>query len=297
LKLPLSAIHESPLASQFPSEHPRSIIEQSDLGLVVDGRADWESAAFPSMLRLTVVYTRYTDDTEALLESVGQMLHGAKREKKATTPKVAEVGLLAEGSKAIVLRFRSTVADVSAAFRRMTIIGEPSGSEAVKYLHDVRADRCARFFTGTLSKIADEKKLALVSVAQDLGDTTTMGSESYKNNLFFVVNLGTDGSVYNTNRMNQSDRVSKVINDRLIAALKVVAKTLQETSGIYGVKLEVKILFRDFMDDSARVQGDTLSIYSPFSSLQKFVDADITGQQLMDESVELVNENRVKVTL
>src|SRR5689334_13747592 len=98
------------------------------------------------------------------------MLHGAKREKKGTTPKVAEVGLLAEGSKAIVLRFRSTVADVSAAFRKIVVIGEPSGPEAVKYLHDVRADRCARFFTGTLSKIADEKKLALVSVAQAFGD-------------------------------------------------------------------------------------------------------------------------------
>jgi len=297
LKIPLSAVHDSPLASRIPAEHPRSIIEQSDSSLVVDGQPDWETAAFPSMLRLTLVYTKRTDDVEGLLESIGQARHGEKGEKKTAAAKVTEVGLLAEGGKAILLHFRSTVTDVSAAFRKIVIIGEPAGPEAVKYLHDVRSDRSARFFAGTLSKIDDERKLALLSVAEAFGDKTTMGSEAYKDKSFFVVNLGADGSVYNTNRMNQSDRVSKVINDKLLAVLKVVLKTLPETPGLYGVKVEVKILYRNFMDDSARVENDTLSIYAPLSSLRKFLDADITGQQLMDESVELVNENRVKVTL
>ncbi len=155
-----------------------------------------------------------------------------------------------------------------------------------------------KFFGETpLAGLADDKKHALVFFAHMTANGTTMGSVSYKDNLYLLVDLGSDSSVYNDLRMNQSQRVAHVLNERLLAVLKSFAKVVADVKGIYGLKLQMEIPHKSFLATAASPERDALELYAPADLVKKFSDADITNQQFIDGCVVIVNTNRISVPL
>ena len=155
-----------------------------------------------------------------------------------------------------------------------------------------------KFFDGTpLAALSEEKKNRLVLFAHMTAHGTTMGSTTYKDNLYLRIDLGSDDNVYNELRMNQAQRVARVLNDNLLTVLKAFAQPVADVNEVYGLKLEMEIPHKSFADQTAVAQRDKLEIYAPSDLVKKFSDADITSQQFIDGCVVIVNANRVSIPL
>ena len=114
-----------------------------------------------------------------------------------------------------------------------------------------------------------------------------------------VLDLGSGSTVYNTIQMDESARVARTVNDRVLKVLKASLAPLADLgeSAVSGVRVDTKILSRNFVDRGAEPSIDAVQIYAPRELVRKFADADITSQQLIDGCVVLVNDNRVQVLL
>lgn len=284
LKIPFSVmdIKAGYIAVNIPKGYATADIEQSASGLVIGKVADWKSSGFPSMLELTVKRVKVEDDWRS-------------NEKKA---KHTLIELSGEGKEmSVLLYFKQNVTDINAAFKEVVALGRASDQEATDYLKQIYDDRAQRFFAGRPTELSEEKKLNLVRFAHKAGGSTTLKSETYKSSVFLVIDLGIDENVYNTLRMNQAARVARVINERLLALLKGASQYITDSRELQGVKLELKIPHKDFSNEYTKANTDLLQIYVPLIEIKRFVDAEITSQQLIDNSIVIVNDNRVQVPL
>jgi hypothetical protein len=156
----------------------------------------------------------------------------------------------------------------------------------------------AKFFDGTpLSNLPEKQKLALCAFANITANGTTMGSTTYKENLYLLVDLGSDTSVYNDLKLNQVQRVARILNERLLTVLKAFTIPVKDELGIFGLKLEFQIPHRSFLNEGAVPTLDKLEIYAPIDLILQFNDADITSQQFVDGCVVIVDGNRISVPL
>jgi hypothetical protein len=240
----------------------------------VKGRTDWKTAGFPVMLSM-------------------------KTEKVNRKKEYTEVEFrAAEGvGAAVKLRFLPDVSDIPAALAELVAPGPMSGSEAQSRKDQAYAALADKFFTGPLSSLSTPQRLLLVTFAHITASGTTISSEEYRGNLYLVVDLGRDTSVYNDLQLNQSARVARVTSDKLLTILKAFAKPVEGVSAIHGLKLKFDIPHKSFLDKTAASETDVLQLYAPAELIKKFADADITNQQFIDGCIVIVNDNRIQVPL
>lgn len=208
-------------------------------------------------------------------------------ELKSDVPRLSQLSGLGREIKLLVH------GDVSRALQAVLVLpGKEEEARAEGY-----AALSAHFFTGPLADLSDTTKQALLRFADLVANGTTIGSTVFKEKLFLVVDLGTDENVYNELKLNQSQRVAEVMNERLLAILKAFAKQIEGNSKLYGLKLELSIPHKSFANEFAAATYDKLEVYVGSEDTRKFADADITSQQLMDSAVVIVNSNRIQVPL
>jgi hypothetical protein len=184
-------------------------------------------------------------------------------------------------------------ADLANGFAGLTFTGTWSKFEASEYFKNVVFGTvAARMFTGTLAKIPDPTKLALLRIAGT--GLATVTSETYKDKVYVGFAFPLSGTVYNSIKLNEGARAATVINSRL-AMLKSLAILAGEV-GVDGVKIGEKILYRDFVSETG-TKTDNLQLYAPLPAIKQFASADITNQQFVDQCIVIVNDNRVQVSL
>jgi len=192
------------------------------------------------------------------------------------------------------LRFGPEVKDLDAVFQRLTVPGDWRTFEASDEFHKtVFATQDAKLFVGPLAKLSDPLKMALMRTVCD--GQNTFEVETFKARTYFAVTLASDGTAYNSLRLDESARVRRTINERLLRRIKLFRGIAQET-GIDGVKFTATIAYRDFVNETVD-HIDSVEVYVPLDLSMKFADADITSQQLIDGSIVLLNGNRVQVNL
>jgi hypothetical protein len=185
---------------------------------------------------------------------------------------------------------------LNADFQRLVFMGSWSQFESTEEFHkNIFAVQQTKIFTGPLTDLSEGVKLALMNMV--CKGQNTFSTELYKGKTYFAIGLGEDTQVYNSNVMNSTARVAKVINERVIGAVKTFQQPAVLT-GISGVKFAASINFRNFVNESElATHDDQLEVYVPVDLCLKFVDADITSQQLIDNSTVLLNGNRIQVPL
>jgi hypothetical protein len=237
-------------------------------GVAVNGDSAWRVSGFPAFLEIEVKRISYD---------------GGKRRTRVDvkTPLDIEVRLFFGGQQG----------DAQALFAAVTVA--PSAKAA--YLRSAYETFAKHFFaSGPLSALPDEKQIALVRYAHATAQGAKVGTTIYKDNLYLVVSYGSWSTVYNDLRMDQVQRVSRVLSDRLLSAMKAFGSVVADVPGVYGLKLEVGIPHRPFTRETG-TQTDNVEIYTPSADIKRFADADITSQALIDLSVVIVNSNRVEV--
>lgn len=191
------------------------------------------------------------------------------------------------------LRFPPGV-DLKTEFRKVVIPGDWQSFQRSKDFHDnVLAPQGQGIFTGQLAGLPESMKLSLFGMV--CSGQGTLGTVAFKGNTYLAVTLGDDGTVYNTVQLNQSARIARVINERLLDDIKAF-QSVANLAGIDGVEFTARIYFRNFVSEIVAT-SDNLEIYVPLGLASKFANQDITSQQLMDGSVVILNGNRVQVSL
>lgn len=205
--------------------------------------------------------------------------------------------MMSVGFVSVVLQ--PSVQDVEGAFAALVLSGPATGPAVVECRSKSFARFSSKLFTGALATIEEAKKLrvlAFLAEASARNEAPTKIIGTYKDNPYFVIDLGSGSSVYNTLQMDQSARVAHTVNDRLLGVMKASLGPLADLGGAAsGIKLPVQILSESVAGRFAEPSVDVVQIYASREILQKVTDAEITSRQLIDCCVGLVNDNRVQV--
>jgi hypothetical protein len=192
----------------------------------------------------------------------------------------------------VKLRFQPG-SDIAGGFQALTFPGTWSKFEASDYFKNVVfGNVAARIFTGPLARIPDPTKLSLLRIAGT--GLATVTSETYKDKVYVGFAFPLSGTVYNSIKLNEGARAATVINSRF-AMLKSLA-ILAGDAGVDGVKISEKILYRNFVSETA-AKTDNMQFYAPLQTIKQFSSADITSQQFVDQCVVILNDNRIQVSL
>ena len=118
----------------------------------------------------------------------------------------------------------------------------------------------------------------LVLYARVLGAQTLPPAATFRGNAYFTVDLGQDGTSYNSARLNETQRVSRVITD-LLDRVKTAGELADV--GFAGLRLDTTISFRNFVSDGD--SGiDELTWYIDSALVPALRDFEITGQGFVD---------------
>lgn len=286
----------APLAAkEWPLDVPKgaTVVVKVPIGL-------WESKEGPSLSTGAPIFTIETSDTLARRDwqTAGLPYFG-----EFTVTKIFEFKPfykvkytdveLRNNTTWVKLRFPAG-SDIGSGFKDLTFAGGWNQFEVSDYFKKVVFGEVgSRIFTGPLASVPDVAKLSLLRIA-GIG-LATLSSESFKGKVFIVFSFPLPATVYNSLKVNEEARAATVMNSRL-ALIKSFAELASGTA-IQGVKIEQSILFRDFSSDAAPTKQDRIEVYAPIEAVNQFSSADITSQQLMDDCVIILNDNRIHLSL
>lgn len=152
-------------------------------------------------------------------------------------------------------------------------------------------------FSGALASVPEQTQSMLLDAAREGEFSPFFAAREFQGKNYFRVNLGLYPSVMNTARLNMNQRISTALTSSILTYLKAFGVGLGDSGGLGGINLRVSIGHRNFVSPSPRYEMDLVEIYMQTEDIVRFSRAEITGQELVDRSVVLVNDNRTKLVL
>jgi hypothetical protein len=247
-------------------------VDQGPTGLTVGGYPDWQTKGWAAQY-----YMKLT-----------------KAEKKTG---YFQVELEHANGNHVKLRFLPSVTDINAALDRLVFPGTLEQFKASDYYQkELTGLFLPKIFTGPLAGIAADKQLKLLEAVQY--GLEAIGGETYKGKFYLKVRLpDAPDDAWNSNRVNRPSRVSRTLQAGALTLLKglneVIAAGVPE---IQGIKLEINIFYRD-PNATNENSIELMALYATAEQLIKFAENDITNQQLVDNSIILVDGDRMAVSL
>lgn len=298
--LALAIAFSAPVASQVAGDTvtvvlPQSVLVKGRSGLLDDrsvqfvefrisngsvvpwGDENWRTSGFPLMREYTIHRTRT---------------------RRGTT----EIELRGEG-ETLKLYFPAGTGDTAEALKPFALPGPPSSPAALAYLEGVDEQMAPTFFKDVRLPLTPLQQLALTRAARESGHAVTFGRSEYKARVYLRVDVGALPSPYAALLPNQLARVAKAVNDQLATLVKDFGRPLSGSRGVDGIQLVVRLVSPASSAvvapkrDSGPGSGDLVYWYVPLGVIAPFAGDEITSQQVVDQSVLIVNGNRVELSL
>ena len=182
------------------------------------------------------------------------------------------------------------VTDVEAALKKLAFIGTVAQFEATNYLHDkVFLPNEEKLFAA-LPQLAQEDRYAFFKRGVTSG--FDISSASFKGSGYVRVSIPVS-TTFNTIRVSQDQRVSSVIREVVLPEAKALLP-YADGRPVGGLAFHLSIPAYNFVT-GGDAKFDDLLIYLATDELKKFAANDITSQKLLDNSVVLLNNDRVEV--
>lgn len=270
LKIPSKLIGFERVSSWSGDVSYGAIIEQSEKsGIMIGGLVEWRTAGWTLMRQLTI-------------EKVS-------REKNYTLVE------LRDPLFNVKLRFDNTVKDLNAAFREVAFVGLLSEFEASDYYkQEIIGKVLPKVFTNNLASIQTARKLNLLKELKYID--SAIKSEKYKGSDYLSIDVGGDTEVYNTIRVDQSHRIGHSLNQRVLSYFKRIARIVKFHPEVDGVKISILVPYKNFVTEQySQPNYDRIEIYSTMDVIQQFADDELTNQEFVEESILLVNGNRMRI--
>ncbi len=246
----------------------RVILTKSATGVAVNSVNDWEASDYPLMFDFKV------KEFERSKNKPGRILLVATNfQIEITVP--AEIDL--QTAAAAVL-FKGTLSQfvVSDYFLAQQKLILP------------------KIFRGPSSSLPYDTQAEIMKWVSYKSDA--LSAATFKEKSYLALKLDSD-VVYNTIQVNQAERASRQTEIALVK-LKEMFSIVGKAPMFDGVKIVAPIYSRDFVNERYKNPHEELfEIYVPFDLLKKFVESDITNQELTEGSIILIDGSRVKVNL
>jgi hypothetical protein len=190
------------------------------------------------------------------------------------------------------IQFPPEVADVEAALKEFAFIGSVAQFEATNYLHDkVFLPNQAKLFA-SVPQLGQDDRYAFFKLGVIRG--FDMSSASFKGLEYVQVGIPAS-TTFNTVRVSQDQRVAQVIREVILPEAKALLP-YADGKPVGGLAFQLSIPAYNFVTGE-EAKFDDLLVYLTTDELKKFSANDITSQKLIDESVVLLNNDRVEAKL
>ncbi len=171
--------------------------------------------------------------------------------------------------------------------------GNIEGLTTSGYFQDLEKRWLPILFTDKLARIPFDSQRKLLREADY---SISPYQAKFKEKSYLAVKFS-DDVIYNTIQLNQAARAARQTESG-IKKLKSIFQITGKLQEIEGIKLAAEIRSKDFVSEKfSRGNTETFEMYVPFDLLQKFIEAEITNQELIDGSIILVEGNRLKIDL
>ncbi len=107
----------------------------------------------------------------------------------------------------------------------------------------------------------------------------------------------TNGLVYNSLKLNKYDIAKNIFDEVIRKVLNPLNEHISDPKKFYGYDLSVVGYTKSFAEKYASNQSIEYRFLIPESAVKSYKEKDISGQQLLDKSVILMNDERIELKL
>ena len=92
-----------------------------------------------------------------------------------------------------------------------------------------------------LPGVAERQREVLLRLAGLAGNKTVLSTEVFKNQRYLCVDIGTHTFTFNSLQLDQTERVAKLLKEKLLTSTRAFSAVIRANSSLVGVKLQVVI--------------------------------------------------------
>jgi len=118
----------------------------------------------------------------------------------------------------------------------------------------------------------------------------------FKNNRYLTFDFNHTNE-YNSLQLDKYEIAKRIFDEVIRKVLNPLNDNLDNSKEFEGYKLSVKTRTRSFTDDKDRGEELIYEFYIPTATVQSYKNLDITGQQVLDNSIILLNGERIDLKL
>src|SRR5262245_10115248 len=194
------------------------------------------------------------------------------------------------------LRLAAHTHSVDAVLRQLVFLGSAESFESSAEFKALTEKLLPIKFSGVLAEIPRDKQFQLL---KDSGyNDEEIGVAEFKGKQYITFSPTYPPAEFNSPQVNRAARLATVLKALVLPAFDKIAPVITDANGIYGIKIRVRIFYRDFLSKrNQRPLVEVLEIFAPYDLVEKFFNLDITNQKLVDGSIVLVNGDRIEVDL
>lgn len=123
-------------------------------------------------------------------------------------------------------------------------------------------------------------------------DLASIEVEKFKNKNYFKL-LFADRNEYNSSKLSKYDIAKRIFDEAIRKLLNPLNDYLFQSTEIDGYDIQINTSTRNFVDKEDKSQKLLYLFYLPKSEVLKYKNKDISGQQLIDKSIILLNDERI----
>jgi len=275
---------ESEAHAWTPTKHNTTVTCDADGRLVLNGDVNWRNVALPMVM-------------EGKIKEIKQ-----KRRDGYTLLVISGRPPGVEYDENFRFQIRTSCTDWTTSMDEIVDLTSKSldeyGVAVAERLAPYYQWQADHVFVGDLGDVDRDLQIEMISVAHSFEPMTGFFSEVFRDRPYVGIDLGSSGVVYNTNQVNQNQRVAREITSRVFPLLKELAPIIRDAGGFdINVKLAVGYGYQSFLQQYSAPSYDQVSLYLDPNRVILFAEYEITTQALIDAAVVLVNDNRVEVDL
>ncbi len=109
------------------------------------------------------------------------------------------------------------------------------------------------------------------------------------------ISLAKTNEYYNSNRLNKKERVARVLIEVLLPLVRESSRMISDDR--QWLRFKIRIPHKQFTDELAPLEYDDLALLVEPAKARSFADAEITDQDLVNQSVLIVDGSRTEISL
>lgn len=243
-------------------------LSRSDSGALVQGQADW--------------------DSKAILPATTVRVKDVKADKKKGILRITLDRKIGDDVEA-----RIPVAD--SAFLVNSIFAPAHDSQVVRDSSFSAVG--ARVFQGAFAAVDGPPRRRILEIAEASVHRDSLTVKRLQGRPYLLLRAPPSAVVYNANQTSEAERFAGALNDVAFPILRTIGQADSVAGDGYGYAIEVMVPSKPFAERYAGTSYDHLVLYVQAKVARQFAEAELTTQDLIDASIVIANQNRIKVDL